>query len=280
MKLGIATALTHNSPGEWAGRHARLGLEAVVFPLDHTADMKLIDGYAEAAREHALVIAEVGAWCNPICADKAQRRNNIGFCIRQLELADYIGALCCVNIAGAAGEVWDGGYPENYLPETYEAIVSSVREIIDTAKPKRTRYALETMPWMYPDSPESYLRLMGDIDRPGFGVHMDMVNMINCPSRYFNSADFTNHCFALLGDKILSCHLKDVILRNKMTLTLDETFPGTGGFDIKNYIEQADRINSGTPFIIEHLGSEEEYIRAVGYVRGLTDVMHTGDAKV
>ena len=29
------------------------------------------------------------------------------------ELAEYVGACCCVNISGAAGEVWDGAYAEN-----------------------------------------------------------------------------------------------------------------------------------------------------------------------
>jgi Sugar phosphate isomerases/epimerases len=274
MKLGIATALSHSTPEEWADKHKALGLGAVVFPLNHDADIKLIDRYTDAARSRGLIIAEVGAWCNPIIADTAtagaaQRRQNVAFCAHQLELADYIGALCCVNIAGAAGEIWDGGYAENYLPQTYEAIVASVREIIDTAKPKHAKYALETMPWMYPDSPESYLRLTADIDRSEFGVHMDMVNLINCPSRYFGSTDFTNHCFELLGDKILSCHLKDVVLRNKLTLNLDETFPGTGGFNIKNYIEQADKRNKNTPFIIEHLASEDDYIKAAAYMHGL-----------
>ena len=269
MKLGISAPLTHNTPEEWADKHRALGLGAVVFPLDHTADTILIDRYADAARSRELVIAEVGAWCNPIFGDAARRRQKVEFCTRQIELADYVGALCCVNIAGAAGEIWDGGYAENYLPQTYEAIVTSVQNIIDAAKPKRAKYALETMPWMYPDSPESYLRLYGDINRMAFGVHMDMVNLINCPSRYFSSEEFTNHCFELLGDKILSCHLKDVVLRNRLTISLEETFPGTGGFDIKNYIAAADRLNSCTPFIIEHLAGEEEYIRAAEYVLGL-----------
>lgn len=269
MKLGIAAQLSHSSPEEWAKKHKALGLGAVVFPFDHRADQKLIDAYAEAARAEGLVIAEVGAWCNPIASDPELRARNVDYCARQLELADYVGALCCVNIAGAAGEVWDGGYRENYAPETYAAIVESVRAIIDSAKPKRAKYALETMPWMYPDSPESYLKLMADIDSPSFGVHMDMVNMINCPDRYFNNAAFTRRTFALLGDRILSCHVKDVILRGRLTISLEETFPGTGGFDIAAYIDAADAISPDIPMIIEHLAGEDDYIRAVSYVQGL-----------
>ena len=39
-------------------------------------------------------------------------------------------------------------------------IVRSVRSIIDTVAPTRTVYALETMPWIFPDSPDSYLALL------------------------------------------------------------------------------------------------------------------------
>lgn len=272
MKLGIAAQLSHSSPEEWAKKHKALGLGAVVFPFDHRAEQRLVDAYAEAARSEGLVIAEVGAWCNPIASDRELRARNVDYCARQLELADYVGALCCVNIAGAAGEVWDGGYRENYLPETYEAIVESVRAIIDSAKPKRAKYALETMPWMYPDSPESYLKLMADIDRAELGVHLDVVNMINCPERYFNNADFTRHCFELLGSRTLSCHLKDTALRTRLTISIEETFPGTGGFDIAALIEAADKTNPDLPVIIEHLASADDYIRAVKYVQSLAGV--------
>ena len=73
-------------------------------------------------------------------------------------MADEIGARCCVNIAGSRGAKWDGPHPADLTPETFDLIVQSVREIIDAVKPTRAFYTLETMPWMYPDSADSYLR--------------------------------------------------------------------------------------------------------------------------
>ena len=52
----------------------------------------------------------------------------------------------------------------------------------------RTYYALETMPWIFPDSADSYLALVKAIDRKAFAVHYDPVNMINCPQRLFDNA--------------------------------------------------------------------------------------------
>lgn len=38
--------------------------------------------------------------------------------------------------------------------------MQNVRQIVDAVKPKRTFYTLETMPWVIPDSPDSYLKLI------------------------------------------------------------------------------------------------------------------------
>ena len=85
--------------------------------------------------------------------------------IVSLQIADEIGAGCCVNISGAKGEIWDGPYPGNYSKETFDQIVETVRYIIDQVKPENTFYTLEPMPYMLPDSPDSYLELIRAIDR-------------------------------------------------------------------------------------------------------------------
>ena len=37
--------------------------------------------------------------------------------VKQLQLADFLGARCAVNVAGAFGPHWDGGYKENFSDE-------------------------------------------------------------------------------------------------------------------------------------------------------------------
>lgn len=267
MKLGISHTLGHGSPEEWARRHSELGLKAVVFTCDHTAPQPQIDAYRRAADDFGLIIAEVGAWSNPLSRDPAERARARSYCIHQLELADYIGAACCVNISGTPGEVWDGSYPENYLPETYWQIVSSVQEIIDAVKPLHTCYALEPMPHMLPDSPEVYLELLRDIDRSAFGVHLDLVNMLTSPRIYYDNRSLTNRCFDLLSPYIRSCHVKDALLDHSLTLSIREVPPGSGGFDIGYYLRAAEK--RGLPVIIEHLSGEDEYLDAIRYVKSL-----------
>ena len=66
-------------------------------------------------------------------------------------------------------------------------IVETIRSIIDAVKPTRTFFTLETMPWAYPDSPDTYLRLFKAIDRKQFAVHLDPVNLVCSPQRYYGN---------------------------------------------------------------------------------------------
>ncbi len=269
MKLGIAMSFPHSSPAEWAAKHSEAGLESVVFPCGYDAGDAKIDAYVKAAADYNLVIAEVGAWSNPNALDTAKRNDAVALCKNQLALSEYVGAKCCVNITGAFGEIWDGGYKENYAPESYERIVEVTREIIDAVKPKKTVYSLEPMPHMLPDSPESYLKLVKDVDREGFGVHMDIVNMISSPDRYFNNSAYIDRSFELLGKYTASCHIKDCTLTHALPVTIKECFIGEGSFDVKRFIENADAISPDMPVIIEHLNSAELYLNAIDFVRNL-----------
>lgn len=272
MKLGIAMSLSHNTPYEWAKKHKDAGLSSVVFPCDYTTKVSKIDEYVNACKDFNLTIAEIGAWNNLLTLDEKEKNQNFNYCKKQLELAEYVGALCCVNISGAKGKVWDGGYKENYADETYAEIVETVQKLIDSVNPQKTFYTLEPMPWMHPDSPEDYLKMIKDIDRKAFAVHLDIVNMISDPKKYLFNEQFTNDAISLLGKYTKSCHIKDVLLENRLTVSLREVPCGQGGFNLKNYIEQLDKLDINMPVIIEHLSQEDDYIKAISYINSLKEI--------
>lgn len=269
MRLGAPIFKKWSSPDEWAQRAREAGYSAVYCPIDHHADAKLVKAYAEAAKGADLVIAEVGAWSNPLSTDAQTAREAIAYCQKQLELAEQIGALCCVNIAGSRGEPWDGPHPDNFTPETFDLIIEVVRQIIDAVKPSRTFYTLEPMPWMYPDSPDSYLALIRAMDRPAFAVHLDPVNMICSPQRYFHNAQFLRDCFEKLGPYIKSCHAKDILLETRLTTHLNECAPGTGALDYRTYLLELSKLPEDVPLMIEHLTTEQEYDDAARYIRAV-----------
>lgn len=279
MKLGISSALEHTDPHDWALKHKRLGLECVNFPVDHTAGEEVFMAYKEAADEAGLMIAEVGVWRNTLARDPEERERWIRYAIGQLEMADRIGARCCVNVVGTPyGPRWDGGYRGNYSPELWKMAVDMIRCIIDSVRPKHTKYSIESMPWMIPDSPDQYLRLIEDVDRDEFGAHLDVVNMITSPERYFFNELFIEECFEKLDGRICSCHLKDVLLKQEYTFQLEECACGQGTLDIGRYADLASAQDPDMPMIIEHLDTDSEYRDSVMYVRNR--LLQLGDGGV
>src|SRR5262249_5253463 len=117
VRLGGPVSGDGGDPEQWVAQVRRLGYRAAYCPVDSRADGGTVEAYAAAARAADLVIAEVGAWSNPISPDEATRRAAVARCQEQLALADRIGARCCVNIAGSRGERWDGAHPENFSEE-------------------------------------------------------------------------------------------------------------------------------------------------------------------
>ncbi|MCR4787705.1 MAG: sugar phosphate isomerase/epimerase [Lachnospiraceae bacterium] len=267
MRLGTSSPLRHESPQDWADNQVRLGCSAVVFPVQSNEPEEKIIAYKEAAEKAGLLIAEVGIWRNALAADTSERKANTDYCVEQLRLADFLNARCAVNVAGALGPIWDGGYKENFSSDAWKKTVSMVREIIDRADVKNTYFTLEPMPWMVPTGPDDYLRLIEDVDRDRFAVHMDIINMINSADRYFHADEFVEECADKLGNRIRSCHIKDVHLDGRYTIRLEECGPGAGEFPLRHYVSAMDAIDPDMPVILEHLNTDEEYLKYMGYLK-------------
>jgi len=268
LRLGGRTFEKFNSPDAWVKVIRKLGYNAAYCPVGAGEKDDIVNAYAGAAKRANIVIAEVGAWSNPISPDEKTRRTALAKCRRQLALADRIGARCCVNISGSRGKRWDGHSPENLTKETFDMIVETTRAIIDDVKPTRTYFTLETMPWAYPDSPDSYLRLLKAINRKRFAVHLDPVNLICSPQRYFKNAELSRECFKKLGPHIRSCHAKDILLQTKLTTHLDEVRPGLGALDYAAFLKELSKL-PGIPLMLEHLPNAEEYRLAAEHIRSV-----------
>ena len=269
MRLGGPIFARADSPESWAAAVHAAGYAAANCPIAPDADDKTINAYVDAANKADIIIAEVGAWSNPLGPEAADAEAALEKCKAALALADKVGARCCVNIAGSCGKKWDGPDAMDLTEETFDRIVNVVREIIDTVNPTRSFYTLETMPWMYPDSPDAYLRLIEAIDRPAFAVHLDPVNLVNSPQRYFENRRLIEECFEKLGPYIRSCHAKDIILRDNLTVHLDEVRPGQGNLDYKTFLRGLSRLDGIPPLMLEHLSNEEEYRAAASFIRAV-----------
>ena len=258
MRLGVGLDLSTEDPDEMARQYVQAGYGAAVCPpvsLEQPDRMRQIQT-AFARRD--VLLAEIGVWNNMLAADPAQRAANLQANVNSLSIAEEMGIPCCVNIAGSFHPTyWDGPHARNLTDEAFEAVVENVRYVIDAVKPKRSKFCIETMPWAVPDSPNSYLKLVASVSREAFGVHLDPVNWINSPERYFNNATMLKESFDLLGKWIVSCHAKDISLDRRLTVHLDEVRPGLGNLDYALYLRLLARLPENISLIIEHLPQSE-----------------------
>ena len=261
MRLGGTVCC--NDPAKWEDALIASRFRAITAPFTCESSREEIDRYCEITARHDVRIAEVGVWRNHF--DPANGQKNLEYAKRQLALADRLAVPCCVNIVGTISQAgWDAADKSNFSGETYERIISSIREIIDDVKPKTAYYCIEPMPWMIPDSPEVYLKLIRDVDRDHFAAHMDFVNMINCPRRFLDADGFIESSFAKLAPYIKSTHLKDSRMHlTRLTTVLEECAPGEGALNFGMILRTIDQyLPKDTPVLLEHMTTFEAYQKA------------------
>lgn len=270
VRLGGPIFDQFDSPEQWIESLKRKQYRAAYCPIKSGASSEEIMAYERAAKIADIVISEVGVWINLISPDEKVRKEAIHQTIEGLSLADSIGANCCVNVSGSKNpEHWAGPHPENLTTNTFDEIVETTRKIIEEVKPSRTFFALEPMPWAYPDSADNYLKLIKAIDRKQFGVHLDPMNLIVSPHLYYNNGAMIKECFKKLGPHIRSCHGKDIVLREDIyTPQLTECRPGLGNMDYMIFLNELSKLKD-IPLMMEHLKTSEEYDLAAKYIRSV-----------
>ena len=264
LRLGGPIFLKSDDPEALAREHRRLRYSAAYVPPVDLKDTDKINAIQKAFADQNVIIAEVGAWVNMLDLDAEKRRKNLAYVTERLALAEAVGALTCVNIAGSYNPThWDGPDARNLSKEYFDTTVENCRKVIDAVKPKRAKFALEMMGWSPPDGADSYLKFIKAIDRPAFGAHVDMANIINTPDRYYNNTALINDTFRKLGRWIVSSHAKDIYGKDGH---FAETMPGRGSMDYGTYIRNVTSLLQPVPLLLEHLRTAEEYDEARQYV--------------
>lgn len=272
LRLGGPVFIKSDDPTELAHAHRQLGYNAAYVPQVHLAETEKIRAIEKAFAAENVVIAEVGAWKNMLEADTSRRKENLSYVIERLALAEAVGARNCVNIAGSFNpKQWDGPDARNLSKEFFDATVENCRKVLDAVKPRRTKFTIEMMGWSLPDSADAYLKLYKAVARPGFGVHVDICNIINSPDRFYRNAEIINEVFRKLGQWICSCHAKDLQGKNVHFI---ETVPGRGGIDYRAYLANVAALPSEAPLMLEHLNTPAEYEEGKQHIMKLAREMN------
>jgi sugar phosphate isomerase/epimerase len=267
IRLGGPSFVKEDEPDFLAQIHRKLGYRAAYCPGVSIEDTARIKALRAAFAKEDVVIAEVGRWCNLLDADPGKRKKNVQTVTEGLALAEAIGALCCVDIAGSFNPTsWFGPHPDNFTPKFFDAAVENARKIIDAVKPQRARFCYEMMGWAMPDSPDCCLKMIKAVDRPGFGVHLDVCNLVNSPEKFYRNTDLLNECFDKLGRHIVSCHAKDLTWDIEMNVHFREVRPGAGVMDYTTWLRRLAQLPQQAPLMMEHMPNADEYAKGRDYI--------------
>jgi sugar phosphate isomerase/epimerase len=267
MLLGVHMFRTKNGPDEFAAWLSRSGYKAGYLPYEWKIKpgmTKEVEEVRLAFKKYGIVLAEVGVWRNPFDPNPGRASENIDYIVDRLALADEVGARCAVNVIGSPSG--HNGDPLNVSNEFYERAIEVYRKIVDMVKPRITRMCFELLPFNFLDSAETYIRFMGDLNRPKYaGVHLDPFNVIVSPRLYYRSAEVFRDCVKRLAPLgVISIHLKDLLMHSHLPNTFIEEVPlGTGGVDIRAFLSAVDRyLPRDIPVMLEHLSTEEQFAHA------------------
>jgi len=271
MRFGAPIDLKSTDPVLLAREHVRLGYTAAYAPgyltLEDTASIRAAE---KAFADENILIAEVGAWCNPLDPDEEKAKKAREYVKTRLALADELGARNCVNVLGSFNpDAWAGSFPEGYEPVFFDACVQTYREIIDAVKPVRAKMSFEMMPYYFLDGPEEYDRLLTALDRKEAGLHLDLCNCISSPRLYWDNAGLIRRAFRVMRGRICSCHLKDLKMYDEgYTVQFREVPMGQGNLDLRTYLACACADpDPDLPVMLEHLKNQEQYLAAAARVR-------------
>ncbi|HEU4354024.1 MAG TPA: TIM barrel protein, partial [Actinomycetota bacterium] len=131
--------------------------------------------------------------------------------------------------------------------------------IVDGLELERTCYAIEPWRTSFFYRPEDIATFLNSVDHPRVRLHLDLVNMVGRRD-YADTAGLAERTFALLSDRIVAAHIKDVRwIHEHMQIRWDEVLVGDGVMDLGAYLRGLAALDPDLPCFCEHLDTEAEY---------------------
>jgi sugar phosphate isomerase/epimerase len=239
------------------------GLSAIPAPTRLAAmDDEECNLFGEEARRLDLVVGEAGMWQNLMSLDDDLRDQRIEMTRTMLCKAELMDCRCVVTLVGSNDP---SDFPLTPNREMFsDASKAEFREVVlrvlDGLDLEMTSYVIE--PWFttFFYRPETIAEFIASVDHPRFGVHLDLMNMVDWKS-FYDTTTLVEQTFALLRDRVRSVHLKDIRWDYQhQGLKWDEVLIGDGVIDYEAYLRAiADELPEDMTCYCEHLPDEKSY---------------------
>lgn len=225
-----------------------LGVETVQLSRAH------LDAWLDDPRRLDFEVAAIGGYKNLIVPHDRERRENLDYVARCLELAPLLGTSIVTTHAGTRHptEEW-ADTPENRTTEAWRLLLDAVEQLLPAAERAGTVLALEA-------SVKSVLRTVGQVIELLERYPSQHLQLVCDPYNFVSShllpvqQRVTRELLERFEHRFAVAHLKDVGPDGAEVST--PTF-GTGVFDQRAYLEFLRTRRPDLPLVLEHLTREQ-----------------------
>ncbi len=186
--------------------------------------------------------------------DSSVRESAIAKINRGSEVAGQINAHYYLFRSGSLSPTgaWTS-HPDNYLPESMERLIETLRPIAEKAESEGVTLVMETHAVSIMDSPETCKRVVEAVGSENLRIVMDAVNHFQTLRQVYNSRERLNHIFDVMGPIAPVAHIKDIKVNDGLVLHIDEEVPGEGELDFGVLLQRLEARDADGYGLIEHL---------------------------
>ena len=144
-------------------------------------------------------------------------------------------------------------HPDNHTDVVFERLVNSTKDIISEAEKEGVKLSLEggyVSPIYSAKRTKDFIEAVGS---KNLGFNQDPVNFISNLKQAYNTKEFLEDFFTLLGDYTLGAHLKDFKVIDTLLLRFEEEYLGYGMMDQVYFLKRMQEICPDAHILVEHI---------------------------
>ena len=159
-------------------------------------------------------------------------------------------------------------HPENHTDKVFDRLVNSTKEIITVAENEGVMLSLEggyVSPIFSAKRAKEFIDAVGS---KNLGFNQDPVNFISSIEQAYNTREFLEEFFTLLGNHTLGAHLKDFTIIDTLLLRFEEEYIGSGMMDQAYFLKRMNEICPDAHILVEHIPRdkfEPSYYETIEY---------------
>ena len=261
MRPGVAGLLPRHPAAITAAHGARLrelgftGASIGVDP-DATTDRALTEA-REVLAAHGVRVAQVTAsYPALVSEDESPRREGIRIVQRACRATRLLDGVFFLVRSGTLRPGRGSDYrpdPANYTPAARDRLVRSLIQASAAAEQEGVLLGLECHVTTTLRSPRDVREIVEAVGSPALRYNADPVNFVSSLADAFHTTPLLHHVFEELGPYIVSAHVKDVCVGERLIVHLDECAPGAGIFDLATFLRLYEQYHPDGYAMIEHL---------------------------